>query len=128
MPYESITAVGEYVFALWDKDQDAHPVNFSQAIGTPASVVRKNGQSERLICYPTKRGDRNWLSDNHIWFSPCLFQAENAYNVDSPVKLGGTIVPTSGLVGVEGKIIIDVYVSFRDKPLQPSPGKVTVCT
>lgn len=122
LPYEPIDAVGEYVFALWDKDQDVGPNNFSEAVGTPASVVRKNGQPARLVWYPTEPEDRNWhdLSDQHIYCSSCLYQAETSYNVDPDTTPGAAVTPKSRLVGVEGKVIIDVDASFRGKPSQPN--------
>lgn len=129
MPYESITAVGEYAFALWDKDQDAGPSSFSETIGTPSSVIRKNGQPARLVWYPTEPDDRNWhqLTDDHIWCSSCLFQAESVYNVDPAYTPGTSVRPNSQIVGVEGKVVIDVDASFRGKPTKPTTG-TTICT
>lgn len=129
MPYESITAAGEYAFALWDKDQDAGPNNFSETVGSPASVVRKNGQPARLVWYPTEPDDRNWhqLTDDHIWCSSCLYQAETNYNVDPAIDPNTTLEPKAQVVGVEGKVIIDVDASFRGKPVAPAIDK-TICT
>lgn len=128
MPYESATSMGEYIFALFDKDQDAPPSSFSEAIGMPSSVVRKNGQPAKLVWYPTEPEDRNWidLSSNHIYCSSCLFQAESAYNYDPPVKPGAALTPNVEIVGIEGKVIIDVDASFRGKPSQPK-SSVTRC-
>lgn len=129
VPYESVTAVGEYVFGLWDQNQDFGPTDFRSAIGTPSSVVRKNGQPAKLVWYPTEPEDRNWhsLDDNHIYCSTCLFQAETAYNVDPAYTPGGTVQPQAQIVGVEGKVIIDVEASFRGKPAQPKGTVQCVC-
>lgn len=121
LPYESITAMGEYVFGLWDKDQDSVPDSFSTAVGTPSSVIRKNGQPAKLVWYPTEPDDRNWhtLNDAHNYCSSCLFQAESSYNYDPPNNTGQPVQPSATVVGVEGKIIIDVDASFRGKPESP---------
>lgn len=130
MPYEPVTSLGEYVFALWDKDQDAGPNSFSEAIGSPASVVRKNGQPARLVWYPTEPEDRNWhqLTDGHIYCSSCLFQAEKAYNFDPAYKPGSSAAPQAQIVGVEGKVIVDVDASFRGKPVKPNVQGFRRCT
>lgn len=129
MPYEPITSAGEYIFSMWDKDQDAGPTNFSQCVGNPASVIRKNGQPSRLVWYPTEPEDRNWhqLTDDHIYCSFCIIQAEKAYNVDPAVTPGQTVSPRAQIVGVEGKIIIDVEASFRGKPIEPHVATNCTC-
>lgn len=130
MPYEPITSVGEYVFALWDKDQDAGPENFSEAVGAPASVIRKNGQPARLVWYPTEPEDRNWhqLTDDHIYCSSALFQAEDVYNTDPSFAPNAKVQPKQQIVGVEGKIVIDVDASFRGKPVEPKINSFLRCT
>lgn len=121
MPYESITSPGEYVMALWDYNQDTTPNSFAEALGMPASVVRKNGQPSRLTWYPTEPDDRNWmlLSSPHKWCSCVLFEAESVYNVSVPTDPSAN-TPRGEIAGVQGKIIIELDASFRGKPKKPT--------
>lgn len=124
LPYESITAPGEYAFAVCDYEQDAAPNSFSEMVGMPASVIRKNGTPSKLTWYPTEPDDRNWilLSSTHKWCSTYLWQAEGMYNIEVPVPTRQAPVVYQESSGVQGKIVVEVNASFRGKPKKPSVG------
>lgn len=117
VPYESITAPGEYIFTLCDYGENITPSSMAEAIGSPASVVRKNGMPAKLVWYPTEPDDRNWhiIGDEHKYCTFSLRQMESTYNVDTLDNKN-----TAQTVGVQGKVVIECEASFRGKPSSPT--------
>lgn len=117
VPYAPITDPGEYIFGLWDSQENGDPTGFSNLLGTPASVVRKSGQPAKLTWYPTEPEDRNWnpLNSDHQYCSAAIYAAEEFYNQDVPQAKDANTIDKQHC-NIAGKIIVTVDSSFRGKP------------
>lgn len=117
VPYETITAPGEYIFTLCDYGENSTPSSVANAVGMPASVIRKNGSPAKLVWYPTEPEDRNWhvIGDQHKYCSFTLREMEDSYNTDDNPP--GNRPRT---VGIQGKVVIEANASFRGKPDSPT--------
>lgn len=117
VPYASNTAPGEYIFALWDAQENETPNSFSSALGMPASVIRKTHQPSKLVWYPTEPDDRNWhaFEDKHSWCVASIDSAEGIYHVAQPTP--NTITKEyKSAANIAGKVIIEVDATFRGTP------------
>lgn len=119
MPYAPITAMGEYIFTLWDEGQNnpEEKFTFLSLLGSPASVVRKSSQPAKLTWVPTEPEDRNWhpFSDGHKWCSASVASAETTYHAE-PSQVSTAYRTNAQAANVAGKIIIEADVSARGKP------------
>lgn len=124
MPYANTTQTGEYCFTLWDSNENTMPSTFTEAVGSPASVVRKTYQPAKLVWYPTEPEDRDWhtFGDKHPWVSSSLHAAETLYKApapDAPAKHDKDFI-ISESADISGKVIIETELSARGKPKTPT--------
>lgn len=122
MPYAPPTEPGEYSFTLSDFDENTSINSFIDAVGAPASVIRKTGQPARLEWFPTEPEDRNWqkLGDRHQWCTATLYAAESVYKTNPDEGIAKQSYQAKG--SIAGKIVAEVDMSFRGKPPKPQPA------
>lgn len=126
LPYASMETSGEYVFALWDADQNADPQTASDLVGMPASVIRPMRVPSKLTWKPTEPEDRNWhkFDDQHAWCSAAIFAFETIYKVPLETKNKNPALDQVGteMANIAGKVIVEVDLSARGKPKEPQIG------